>query len=180
MRYSYAWDVTPADLPYRESSSDAVGVLADRYVRVTGHADPVQVDEVWAKAVPESVATQCRARKTHFTIWHPADASGPVRWVGFFIWIRPGAGEDADVETWGRSIVERLGRAGSMCVVRVVGRVSIKPKKTTGITMRLRAEASRFTGASIAGLVVGAMGVFVFTVALRHWLGERRTAREAA
>jgi hypothetical protein len=34
---------------------------------------------------------------------------------------------------------------------------------------------SRFTGASIAGLVVGAMGVFVFTVALRHWLNQRRT-----
>ena len=33
---------------------------------------------------------------------------------------------------------------------------------------------SRFTGASIAGLVVGAMGVFVFTAALRHWLNERR------
>ncbi|MHC4502340.1 MAG: hypothetical protein ACYTFI_03465 [Planctomycetota bacterium] len=37
---------------------------------------------------------------------------------------------------------------------------------------------SRFTGASIAGLVVGAMGVFVFTVALGHWLGERRRFRE--
>ena len=33
--------------------------------------------------------------------------------------------------------------------------------------------ASRFTGASIAGLVVGAMGVFVFAVALRHWLNQR-------
>ncbi|MHC4200656.1 MAG: hypothetical protein ACYSU0_11745 [Planctomycetota bacterium] len=42
------------------------------------------------------------------------------------------------------------------------------------------ATASRFTGASIAGLVVGAMGVFVFTVALRHWLWERRTFREEA
>jgi hypothetical protein len=39
---------------------------------------------------------------------------------------------------------------------------------------------SRFTGASIAGLVVGAMGVFVFTVALRHWLGERRRFRGEA
>jgi len=44
----------------------------------------------------------------------------------------------------------------------------------------LDATASRFHPASIAGLVVGAMGVFVFTVALRHWLGERRAAREAA
>ena len=40
----------------------------------------------------------------------------------------------------------------------------------------LDTTASRFHGASIAGLVVGAMGVFVFTVALRHWLRERGAA----
>jgi hypothetical protein len=39
-------------------------------------------------------------------------------------------------------------------------------------------SGSRFTGASIAGLVVGAMGVFVFAVALRHWFEERRRFRE--
>jgi hypothetical protein len=33
---------------------------------------------------------------------------------------------------------------------------------------------------SIAGLAVGAMGVFVFAAALRHWLGERRRFREDA
>jgi len=33
-----------------------------------------------------------------------------------------------------------------------------------------------FHGVSIAGLVVGAMGVFVFSVALRHWLKERKAA----
>ena len=37
-------------------------------------------------------------------------------------------------------------------------------------------DASRLHGASVAGLVVGAMGVFVFAVALRHWLRERRSA----
>ena len=37
----------------------------------------------------------------------------------------------------------------------------------------VNASAGRMHGASTAGLVVGAMGVFVFTVALRHWLGER-------
>ena len=38
------------------------------------------------------------------------------------------------------------------------------------------ATASHFHPASIAGLLVGAMGVFVFAVALRHWLGQRRAA----
>ena len=47
-------------------------------------------------------------------------------------------------------------------------------------TVALDAAASRFHGASIAGLVVGAMGVFVFTAALRHWLREQRRFREAA
>ncbi len=44
----------------------------------------------------------------------------------------------------------------------------------------LDTTASRFHPAGIAGLVVGAMGAFVFTVALRHWLGERRKFREEA
>ena len=35
------------------------------------------------------------------------------------------------------------------------------------------AAASRFHAASITGLAVGAMGVFVFAVYLRHWLKER-------
>ncbi len=46
------------------------------------------------------------------------------------------------------------------------------------VSVRIDTDASRFTGASIAGLVVGAMGVFVFTVALRLWLRERRKFRE--
>jgi hypothetical protein len=41
-------------------------------------------------------------------------------------------------------------------------------------------DAGRWHEASIAGLVVGAMGVFVFTVAFRHWFGERRKFRGQA
>ena len=40
--------------------------------------------------------------------------------------------------------------------------------------------ASRFHPASISGLVVGAMGVLVFAVYLRHWLKERRAFGEQA
>jgi len=35
---------------------------------------------------------------------------------------------------------------------------------------------SRFTGASVAGIVVGAMGCFIFGLYLRAWLGERKAA----
>ncbi len=46
--------------------------------------------------------------------------------------------------------------------------------------LRIDATASRFTWQSITGLVVGAMGVFVFAVYLRHWLKERRAWRKEA
>ncbi|MHC4200860.1 MAG: hypothetical protein ACYSU0_12785 [Planctomycetota bacterium] len=42
----------------------------------------------------------------------------------------------------------------------------------------LDTTASRFTGASIAGLVVGAMGVFVFAAAFLHWRRQRRRHRD--
>jgi hypothetical protein len=42
------------------------------------------------------------------------------------------------------------------------------------------AAASRLTAQSIAGLVVGAMGVFVFAVAFRHWVRQRRAFSEQA
>jgi hypothetical protein len=37
--------------------------------------------------------------------------------------------------------------------------------------------ASRFHGASVAGLVVGAMGCFIFSLYLRRWVKERRANR---
>ena len=58
--------------------------------------------------------------------------------------------------------------------VKLVGRIHYRPKGGFPSYLSLDTTASRFHGASVAGLVVGAMGVFVFTVALRHWLGERR------
>ncbi len=50
---------------------------------------------------------------------------------------------------------------------------------THDVDFFLDGTASRFTPQSIAGLVVGAMGVFVFAVVLRRWLKNRRAFREA-
>jgi len=64
-----------------------------------------------------------------------------------------------------------------------LGRVADNPFARSWIGSPLGAvdtTATRLTGASIAALVVGAMGVFVFTVALRHWLGERRASAAPA
>jgi hypothetical protein len=39
--------------------------------------------------------------------------------------------------------------------------------------------ASRWNGASVAGLVVGAMGIFIFAIHLKRWLRVRGLARDA-
>lgn len=53
------------------------------------------------------------------------------------------------------------------------GRVVIARSGTWPIWL-VDTTASRFHPASIAGLVVGPMGVFVFVVVLRDWLIRRR------
>jgi hypothetical protein len=43
----------------------------------------------------------------------------------------------------------------------------------------LRGVRVSVVNSDVSGLVVGAMGVFVFSAALRHWLRERRAYWEA-
>ncbi len=62
----------------------------------------------------------------------------------------------------------------------LAGRLLVDPDRRAGPGGFLDTSRGRFPADAIAGLVVGAMGVFVFTVALRHWLKERRKSREEA
>ena len=63
----------------------------------------------------------------------------------------------------------------------VTGHVEIAPVyEIWGDEVCVNADVGRWTGASIAGLVVGAIGVFVFAVALRYWLNRRRAFRDGA
>jgi hypothetical protein len=58
-----------------------------------------------------------------------------------------------------------------------VGRFSVQRSNYAKLfNMQLDTTASRFHGASIAGLVVGAFGSFVFALYLRQWLQERKMA----
>jgi hypothetical protein len=62
------------------------------------------------------------------------------------------------------------------CIGRHVacdGRMMLK-LESDWVLVEIDATASRFTGASIAGLVVGAMGCFIFGLYLRAWLRERK------
>jgi len=54
------------------------------------------------------------------------------------------------------------------------GRVAIATKSESRPLVYTR--ASRFTGASVAGLAVGAMGCFIFGLYFRRWLRARKAA----
>jgi len=121
--------------------------------------------------------------------------SGQGGWVGCFVSVRCRARTINPAGTriflwWTDSSISE--RHGGVFPIEVITGLDPRADQQTEWTGRIVHQTdnylflavdttrSRFTGASIAGLVVGAMGVFVFTVALRHWLNERRAFREEA
>ncbi|MHC5054819.1 MAG: hypothetical protein ACYTKD_08885 [Planctomycetota bacterium] len=63
----------------------------------------------------------------------------------------------------------------------VHGRV-VAETRIGSVSMRflgVDAAASRWTGASVAGLVVGAMGIFIFALHLRRWMRVRGPKQDA-
>jgi hypothetical protein len=62
--------------------------------------------------------------------------------------------------------------AGKEIVVH--GRAYLSQWEPGAWDLEIDTTASRFTGASIAGIVVGAMGCFIFGLYLRAWLRERK------
>ena len=154
MRYEYCWEVTPVDL-HSPPVPFYAGYVDNPYfgclVRLRGTADAWCVQEC-----PEE------------------GTGGAFHWIAFM----PG-------EVGGCRV--RLAADVPMAEgeeIDVVGRVILVgdgPRTSDGRTywpLCVDPTASRLHPASIAGLVIGAMGVFVFAVALRHWLRERRKLRE--
>ncbi len=68
---------------------------------------------------------------------------------------------------------ERPAMHGPAIAVR--GRVDKDTCHGAGYDPYIDITASRFTWQSITGLVVGAIGVFVFAVYLREWVNQRRS-----
>jgi len=80
-----------------------------------------------------------------------------------------------------------VGVQGGIVHVGWPGRMDVKPSPTAAFEGRARVETmtggffaivldtsdSRLHGASVAGLVVGAMGCFIFGLYLRRWLREK-------
>jgi len=83
---------------------------------------------------------------------------------------------------WFKNLPKKDIRASREGLVK--GRVVIEYPKQTDLlgvpVIAVDAAASRWTGASVAGLVVGAMGVLVFALYLRHWLKVSRLLTEGA
>ncbi len=161
MRYSYCWDVTPRDF------------WVDRVRSGTSGAWPL---------FPIMIGTADDG--TGYS-WHP-NPSLVGKYVRLTGYLRGGsvreltvAGVPLDQQLrWPVSVALAPGTpmdlAGDELLGSLTGRVVLLRPSTN---IQVDCAASRFTGASIAGLVVGAMGVFVFGAALRHWLNQRRAFR---
>ncbi|MHC4199984.1 MAG: hypothetical protein ACYSU0_08340, partial [Planctomycetota bacterium] len=170
MRYSYTWEVTLSTL---FEPSEKIR-MQQRYVRASGRI------VAWFSISDSSMVN---GRGVYLALLGPATGAESSVHVASPPWSRPcpvGIGvvlnRSADGLLSEQGTVQELEQG---TLLRVTGRALDLDMLEPPSGLVVDATASRFTGASVAGLVVGAMGVFVFTVALRHWLGERRKLREA-
>jgi hypothetical protein len=151
MRYSYAWAVTVGEL--RELLPMSLTRWPyGAFVRVRGRIldKDYEVDGTWldvgAKRYPVSNALLLTFRDA--SDGHHAKVLVSKRWVG------TRCEQDSSF----------TGRLGGLPWT------AFEPADN----MTIDATSPRLVPQSIAGLVVGAMGLFVFAAALRHWLERRR------
>ncbi len=166
MRYSYCWEIAPEDIASWRFSETSRGFAMGRFIRLRGALNGPAFDlpNGTVEAVLYDPETGEPFAGIRF-VGHSADSN----W-----WVTDSTGRHIYLERGPQHVLHA--KADTTFSGRERGEVT-----DTGLVRTfLDTTASRFTGASIAGLVVGAMGVFVFTVALRHWLGERRRFREEA
>jgi hypothetical protein len=150
IRYSYAWDVTAEQLRAYEEQSEREQEGAGTYFRL--RTAVIRYDYVGEH------------------LYLPG--------MGEDVYLRGGSGQEVVLDVVlpleprpepGIQVLLRGRLAPTRCLI-------VRPAKRTLPTCdwAFDTTASRFTGASIAGLVVGAMGVFIFGLYLRGWLRERK------
>ncbi|MHC4505433.1 MAG: hypothetical protein ACYTFI_19185 [Planctomycetota bacterium] len=201
MSYAYVWDVTPAGLfPSREAArrfppwrsefvNAAISAERGPWVRrmprgaisiLTGPTPnrmsprPSVREPLLEKADPDLLG--CYVRVRGVTLKIPRLAARRIK--GRTVWVMTGeylyefldpADEFCAVGIRGaygaESPVIREGDGTAYCYGRTI--------ELPGCRISIDPAAGRLAAPTIAGLVVGAMGVFVFASALRHWLGER-------
>jgi hypothetical protein len=160
MQYSYAWKVTPTDLQLRDTSGivPVPSPYHDRYVCLTCSItmeawNAVTVGTpIYLGPVPEG--------QVGIPVVEPTDS----RTVSYVL-ARRDELRAGTVQVCGRVIwTEEVEFSADF----PVSEYPIPPKDC------VNANASRLHPASVSGLVVGAMGCFIFGLYLRRWLRERR------
>jgi len=132
MLFSYAWLVSPGDLPEATGWEDECNPPLCGYVEIVGvtRTRPDRFGSVWLRSMQgdePAIVEMSSAQRRNIKPGVPVTLKGRVTFQG-----------------------------------------GLSPIYIVDCT------ASRWNGASVAGLVVGAMGVFIFALHLRRWLRVRR------
>ncbi len=176
LSYSYAWDVGPRELVGGKPPL-WLGAWEGKYVRITGDVRPGRVPlprDPHRLSIDVEIEVASGRRLPSGATWKSWD-------------VLPGTLLHDPLDPAVKVVVIVIDEACQAGISSFRGRVfcgnvSIWRELWRDWPLELspglviRTDSSRFTGASIAGLVVGAMGVFVFAVTLRHWLKQRRAA----
>ncbi len=169
MRYSYAWEVTPSQLADVKPSD--MSRWKGRYVRLRGivsrHA---RVPEWGMTVVGIRDATQERFRAMALVPFATIPSRNEAVILGGRLW------DGKDYLTACRGELQ-LTWWGKPVAPGHTPPIVLEDKTQDAIC--LLTVVSRFHGASIAGLVVGAMGCFIFGLYLRTWLGDRKALAQA-
>lgn len=176
MRFSYAWDATPESLlaaipPVRVEI--ATGPMGRRPVHTyPGYPDSRRLVSLTGTVILEAPEGLTYPGKR--TLATAGEAGG-------IVWLIVPREMPLDLDIGMR--LSSVARVGSGVIERQKplpsgdGDYLFSGKMIA--TVYLDPTASRFTGASVAGLVVAAFGTFVFVLYLRRWMKERGRKSEA-
>ena len=156
IRYSYAWEMTPERL-LASAQTGELETLRDYFLCVRSESAMRVRDLVAVGGDPGITLVRLGAGEHVFAL-----TQVPRRLL---------SARSAIQSTWSREKIDALRELQSewFTVRDPTGRLDIEERRC----IWLDATASRFTGASIAGIAVGAMGCFIFGLYLRAWLRER-------
>ncbi|MHC5054279.1 MAG: hypothetical protein ACYTKD_06135 [Planctomycetota bacterium] len=188
MRYSYAWRASPTSYQVRwRHGVDAGRLHPPRRTRV-----PYLVsDAAGTFSKVEGLLTELRRGRLRRLVLVEEGAAASFRPPSFAVhfgergsipWIDPTmavTGHTTTLRPPNFLVLDGYrGQAKIGSKITVVGRIGLcvldDIVQNGPPWPRIDASASRFTGASISGLVVGAMGCFIFGLYLRRWLIDRK------
>ncbi len=157
MRYSYAWDMVPSHLTEAEDRMEQGRWPGEAWVRLRGQMWWQETGAVHEQRHQPPPATPQTGQSLAWCRVADSAASSPVAVLAHRV-----------AETEYPS--EFVGRA----TYRLSGFMGPDAQSLMPVFVTVDTTASRFHPASVAGLVVGAMGVFIFGLYLRGWLRERK------